>query len=56
MNKLVLTFVGETLLARKTKIYHDDLNHLAGTWTDKDAKKFEANVDDFEKIDLDVWK
>ena len=34
---------------------HHDLDNLAGTWSAKDAKEFEKNTKDFEKIDEDLW-
>ena len=56
MNKFVLNLLDETLLTGKRKKYHDDLDHLAGTWTEKEAKEFEDHITDFEKIDPDDWK
>ena len=56
MNKFVLHLLDETLLTGKRKKYHDDLDHLAGTWTEKEAEEFEAHISDFEKIDPDDWK
>lgn len=38
----------------KRPVFHD-LDKLAGTWTAKDAKDFEKNTRDFEKIDKDIW-
>jgi nitronate monooxygenase len=35
-------------------VYHD-LDHLAGTWSDKDYSEFQKKVADFEKIDKDLW-
>ena len=35
-------------------VYHD-LDKLAGTWSSKEAKEFEKNTKDFEKIDQDLW-
>lgn len=56
MNKFVLNILEETLLTGKKKRYNDDLEHLAGTWTDEEAEEFALHVKDFEKIDLDEWK
>ena len=33
-----------------------DLDPLAGTWTDADAKEFESAVGHFERIDPELWK
>jgi len=40
---------------RRTALYND-LDHLAGTWNDKDYKEFLKKVEDFEKIDKSIWK
>ena len=33
-----------------------DLDHLAGTWSDKDYKEFLQATADFTKIDENLWK
>ena len=35
---------------------HHDLDPLAGTWSDADARAFEAAVADFGHVDQDPWK
>jgi len=40
---------------RRTIVYND-LDHLAGTWNDKDYKEFLKKMKDFEKIDKSIWK
>jgi hypothetical protein len=35
--------------------YHD-LDALAGTWSDDDARSFDAAVADFGRVDQDLWK
>ncbi len=40
---------------KRIKTYHD-LDHLAGTWSEKDAKEFRERVADMEKIDEEPWK
>jgi len=37
-------------------IVHDDLDHLAGTWSNKDYKEFQKKIKDFETIDATMWK
>ena len=32
-----------------------DLSDLAGTWSDEEAKEFEANTRVFEQIDDEMW-
>ena len=58
VNALLLKMVKVSLgieKKKRTKIYHD-LDYLAGTWSDKDLKEFQKNVEDFEKIDKEIWK
>ena len=40
---------------RRTAV-HDDLDHLAGTWSEKDLLDFQDNVAAFENVDEDMWK
>lgn len=40
--------------AVKKPIFHD-LDKLAGTWSEKDAKEFLKNTKEFEKIDKELW-
>ena len=37
------------------KKYHD-LDHLAGTWSKKEAKEFNKVMRVFERIDEELWK
>ena len=57
VNFLIIKFIesgiGHTSIIKKPT-YHD-LDKLAGTWTAKEAKAFEKNTKDFEKIDEDLW-
>ena len=58
VNALLLKMVKESLgieKKRRTKIYHD-LDHLAGTWSEKDLKEFQKNVEYLEKVDKELWK
>lgn len=58
VNALMLKMVKESLgieKKRRRKIYHD-LDHLAGTWSEKDLKEFQKNVEDLEKVDKEIWK
>ncbi|HHT9137432.1 MAG: hypothetical protein Q6358_08900 [Candidatus Brocadiales bacterium] len=58
VNALLLKMVKESLgieKKRRTKIYHD-LDHLAGTWSEKDLKEFQKNIEDFERIDNEIWR
>lgn len=58
VNALLLKMVKESLgieKKRRIKIYHD-LDHLAGTWSEKDLKEFQKNVEYLEKIDEEIWR
>ena len=35
---------------------HHDLDSLAGTWSEADARAFEAAVEGFGRIDPELWK
>lgn len=41
---------------KKRTVVYNDLDHLAGTWSDKDFKEFLQATADFEKIDKNLWK
>jgi plasmid stability protein len=47
---------GLGLEKKKRTIVYNDLDHLAGTWSEKDYKEFLKRIEDFEKIDEDMWK
>jgi plasmid stability protein len=51
--KLVKEELG--LKKRKRMVVYNDLDHLAGTWSDKEYKEFQKTVKDFEKIDETMW-
>ena len=34
---------------------YSDLDHLAGTWTKKEAEEFDAQVQSQRQIDRDLW-
>jgi hypothetical protein len=35
---------------------YDDLDHLAGTWTQEEADEFVQGTAAFEKVDEDLWR
>ncbi|GAB4415237.1 MAG: hypothetical protein OHK0032_11400 [Thermodesulfovibrionales bacterium] len=58
VNTLVLRIVREALgleKKRRTAVY-TDLDHLAGTWGEKDYTEFQKRIADFETIDEKMWK
>ena len=58
VNAALVKLVQEELGLKKKRrtVVHNDLDHLAGTWNDKDYKEFMKRVEDFEKIDKHLWK
>lgn len=57
VNSLIVQFIEQSLgIAHPIKkvVFHD-LDHLIGTWSDKDKKIFDKNIKSFEKIDKDLW-
>ncbi len=56
MNRLVLNVLGEKLVPGNGRKHYDDLDSLAGTWTEEDAAEFEHNTTDFNRIDPEDWK
>ena len=58
VNGLILKMIKESLgieKKKRTKTYRD-LDHLAGTWSEKDFNEFQKRVEDMEKIDEEIWK
>jgi hypothetical protein len=53
-----LKIVKESLgLKKKSRIVtYTDLDHLAGTWDEKDYAEFQNRVADFEVVDENLWK
>jgi len=58
INAALIKLVQENLGIKNKKrtVVYNDLDHLAGTWSDKDCKEFLQATADFEKIDKDLWK
>jgi len=40
----------------KPLVEHNDLDHLAGTWSEKEYREFQKKIADFETIDEKYWK
>lgn len=57
INQLILLLLrnGLGMGNKPTKIIHHDLDKLAGTWSKQEAKQFRKAIEDFEKIDKDLW-
>lgn len=58
VNAALVKLLQEELGLKKKKrtIVYNDLDHLAGTWSDKDYEEFQKKVKDFETIDETKWK
>jgi plasmid stability protein len=56
VNHLILDTLRDALLGNgKKPRRYDDLDSLAGTWSVAEAEEFDAAVEDFEKIDGELW-
>ncbi|MBI4793024.1 MAG: hypothetical protein HY789_09955 [Deltaproteobacteria bacterium] len=57
VNSLTLKLLKEKLGIEKQNrnLLYDDLNHLAGTWSEEQATAFEEVVAGFEKVDEKMW-
>jgi hypothetical protein len=58
VNAVLLKTLRESLGLEKKrrKVIHDDLDHLAGTWSEKDFAEFQKRIADFETVDEKMWK
>jgi len=56
VNRLILETLREKLLnSGKARYRHDDLDHLAGTWSEEEAAAFEHATAGFEEIEEALW-
>lgn len=58
VNALIRTMVEEGLglRSRPRQRRHDDLDHLAGSWSAADARQFSAATAAFEQVDQEFWR
>lgn len=58
VNAVVLSIIKTSLGLEKKKrsAIHNDLDHLAGTWSEQDAAEFARVVTEFDRVDEDIWK
>ncbi len=58
VNAALVKLLKEELGLKKKKrmVEYNDLDHLAGTWSDKDYKEFQKRIKHFETIDEIAWK
>jgi plasmid stability protein len=57
VNTVMLRILKESLglEKRKRSVLYDDLDHLAGTWSDQEAAEFERATAAFEAVGKDMW-
>ncbi len=59
LNKAVVSLLEERLGAggrKRSKIRHDDLDFLAGSWTSQEAGAFDKALAEQRVMDPDLWK
>lgn len=58
VNILILKLIEQGIgySSKPKKKLHHDLDFLIGTWSDKESKEFDKNLQVFEKIDEELWK
>lgn len=58
VNSTLLKIIKENLgiERKKRSVIYNDLDHLAGSWSEKDYKEFKGKIADFEKVDEKMWK
>ncbi len=58
VNAAIVKLVQEELGLKKKKriVVYNDLDHLAGTWDEKEYKEFQKRIKEFERIDETMWK
>ena len=58
VNAGLLNTLKESLWLGKKKrtVVYTDLDHLAGTWSEKDFSEFQKKIADFEAVDEKMWK
>lgn len=57
VNALILDYIhrGIGYDPARSREHHHDLDHLAGTWSEKDKKEFEDAIGSMDKIDEEMW-
>lgn len=58
VNSLLLGIVKESLGLEKKqrRKQYNDLDHLAGTWSEQEASEFEQAISSFETVDENLWQ
>ena len=58
MNAVILRVLRDSLGLSKPRFreVHHDMDDLAGSWTDEEAREFDTITGDFSKIDEEMWR
>jgi hypothetical protein len=56
LNKTIILLLEKALGLNKDKDKVRRLSHLAGTWTQSEAKEFESHIQIFNKVDKEIWE
>lgn len=58
INKILINIIKKSFNLEKQASFpeYHDLDHLAGKWSKKDHRDFNKYIEDFEKIDRELWK
>lgn len=56
LNSLVLRLLQNTPAQMNALKKYDDLDALAGTWSDEEAQAFERNTAAFTEVDATLWQ
>lgn len=58
INATIVTLIKEALglLKKEQPIRHHELDHLIGTWDEKDVEAFKQATEPFEQIDEELWR
>ncbi len=59
LNKAVVRLLEEAVgggARDEADVEHDDLDHLAGSWSEKEAEQFGAALAEQRRVDDEVWR
>lgn len=42
--------------AKEPEVTYHDLDHLAGSWTEEEAREFDALIKEHRRIDEEMWR
>lgn len=56
LNKAVIQLLDDRLTASPEGIRHDDLDHLAGSWSSGEAARARRRLGKIRRIDQEMWR